>query len=307
LTHLKSYLNKFYKLLFRGKLMTGQTITDPATVKQASLPYSGSTSYMFPAELASADTFFSMNIRSYEYSPGYVTGAAKSVSGYTLHLPVPMSGLDDTFNIKYEDHAFGLVGGIAATAGSIVNGTGNIGGAVLSGIEAFAKHAITVGSESLAAATGKIITGKAEGVAGIDSAVGIGLGYITNPNIGVAFAGVGIRTHSFAWKFIAKNAAEASTIAAVVKLLKASALPSKNSGQVLLLNYPDVAMLALHGPKGSGLITFSPLGTFIEQISVNYGGQSHPPAFFPDNSPVEVNLSMTFRERSIITSEDISG
>jgi hypothetical protein len=53
----------------------------------------------------------------------------------------------------------------------------------------------------------------------------------------------------------------------------------------------------------TNLIKISDLGCFITAINVKYDGDGHP-VFFKGEKPVIVDLSISFRERAILTSDD---
>lgn len=285
--------------------MTSTNISNPYAVKQAYKPFKGGASYSFPNELDQSPVFLSMNIRSYQDTPGFTSPTAKLVSGYNIHLPVPYSGLEDSFHIQYQETPNGRVGGLVQGIAQAIQDPSTIAGNAKAGLISSLMGGLTVGAESFSAAVGQIAHGQAEPHVGIGQAIQASFGKAINPNISVLFNGVGIRTHTFRWKLMARSQEDSTKIYAITKLLKAAALPSRLDGNVVTLDYPDVAFLSLNGPQGNGLITFAGWGAFIENVSVSYNGASHPAFFVGQNSPVEIDLMISFRERSIVTSEDI--
>jgi len=285
--------------------MSSTTITDPNVVKQSYKPYTGSQSHVFPPELAKSANFLSMNIRSYQNTPGITSGgSAPSVSGYNIHLPIPYAGLEDNFHIDYENTARDVLGGSASAAMAAYHNR-TVAGDPHAGFISKLENGIHGAWDGVSAFVGSELKGTILNKTGT-----IGQQYVgqaVNPNISVLFKGIGIRTHSFRWKLVAKNSAESNQIYGIIKLLKTAALPSRNaSNSFTILDYPDVAFLSLNGPQGNGLITFAGFGCFIEDIQVSYGGSTSPAFFLNSNAPVEVDLMISFRERTIITSSDIA-
>ena len=275
--------------------------SDPYQQKQNST--SGSSSLVFPPEVAQASSFMSIAIRSYADSPGITTGSV-GVAKYTVHLPIPESGLENNFHIQFDDHSFGTKGGIAAAISNVIHNPHTIAGSAHAGFWAGVQESVTVGAESLGAALGGLLNPAVAGehVPGVAEGVSAYLGQALNPNISVLFKGVGIRVHQFQWNFIARNASESQTIQSIISKLQKSALPTPSYGGTFLLDYPDVAFPVVSGPQQS-LITFAGWGCFIEDIRVNYG--TNPAFFTGTNLPVENNVTLILRERTIVTSQDI--
>jgi len=272
----------------------------PGTMKAAANRYLG-TGDSFPPDIDQQPNYFAITMRPYSVGAninplgsGALVGGVAGPGGKHFFLPMPVSGLKDNFDIKVESQKMGAVGGIGSSIADAIRNPGSIVGNVLSGLGAIGR---TLGEEAMGAALGD---------AGVNS-VQLAAGAINNPNLAALFKGVDLRRHSFSWKMIAYGPDESAKIDNIVTQLKQSALPSRTSGGNFGLKYPDIAYLQVVGPKDNGMITFSDKGAFIENINVDYMGQSHPSFFTGTNSPVEVSLSMTFLERSIITRDDIGG
>jgi hypothetical protein len=99
---------------------------------------------------------------------------------------------------------------------------------------------------------------------------------------------------------IPRNAAEAKTVRDMIKALKRASLPPKE--QDFFLGYPDVAYISISArPFGEELMKFKP--AFMAELSVNYA-PSNTLAFHKDNSPVEYELQMKFKEIEAFTRDD---
>lgn len=276
--------------------MAGRNNTSDPNVVKARVNRGGA-GLKYPAELDSQPNFFSINMREYS-----ATLAAGSTGGEYFHLPIPISGLEDKFDIKYESQALGAIGGVGSSIMDVARGggLGGIAGAVVTGMLGMG----LAGTEAAGAALGDVI-GAPKGAG--EASAQLLAGAVNNPNLAAVFKGVNLRQHSFRWKMIAYDANESAQIDRMVTKLKQRALPERMENGNFVLKYPHIAYLYMVGPKGNGLITFSEKGAFIENISVSYNGQSHPSFFVGTNSPVEVDLSISFRERSIVTAQDIGG
>lgn len=272
----------------------------------------GEKGYFFPPDISKQPVFFSINMREYQSiatralntAGGIFSTTVIPATSYYFHLPIPIRGLTDSFNIDYNSLELGPLGGTGATVLQATEDPMSIVGNVLSGGYEAGRRLIGAG----AGAIGDIIgVGNEASLA----ASRLGVGAITNPNLAAVFEGLRLRQHAFTWHMIASNPDESRRIGRMIAMLKKTALPTRQLSGNFVLNFPHVAYLYLVGPRNNGLITFSEKGCFIKNISVSYNGQSHP-SFFGDLgelgdllSPVEIILTIEFMERSIVTSEDV--
>lgn len=263
----------------------------------------GKAGLKYPSGLDSQPSFFSINMREYNaLSPG------GGIGGEYFHLPMPVDGLKDSFNIDYETNkGLGAIGGVASSIMNVFRSGSVVGGAetALTGIGAGIGGIAQAIGEAAGAALGDVLPGF--GTAGGAAGSQLLQGSISNPNLAAVFKGVKIRSHSFRWKMIAYDANETNQIDEIVTKLKQRALPERELNGNFVLLYPHVAYLYVVGPKNNSMITFSEKGCFITDITVSYGGQSHPAFFSGTNSPVEVDLAISFTERSIVAAQDIGG
>jgi hypothetical protein len=244
----------------------------------------------YPPDIDQQPNYFAITMRPYSLgiATGVDAGGVAGPGGKSFFLPMPRSGLKDEFIIDYARPTMGAVGGVGSSISDFVSGRGSLAGNVLSALGSFGR---TLGEETMGAALGDA------GVAGTQLLTGA----INNPNLAAVFKGVDLRKHSFTWEMIAYSYKESKMIDDMVFKLKQCALPKRTSGGNFGLEFPDVAYLQVVGPQENGMITFSEKGAFVTNINVDYMGKSHPSFFTDSKSPVEVTLSMSFLERSIIT------
>lgn len=101
------------------------------------------------------------------------------------------------------------------------------------------------------------------------------------------------------WVFIPQNEGEANTIASMIKSFKAWASPSPGKSE-LFVKQPAFWTLVFT-PRLQDMIRFKKM--VCTNIGVNYapGGYSD---FFHDGFPKQINLSMSFAERSVTYRDD---
>jgi hypothetical protein len=240
-----------------------------------------------------------------KYQRGNPRTLPEKVQPLNIFLPLPMSGIEDNVALQYQDVPLGsAVGGLLAPAK-------NMSSKILGGLAEFGRYsatsAIAAGGDVLAEEAGKLGTGGKALIGGINKtseaaqeALGQSLGIATNPNMSLSFQGVELRNHNFTWRLIAKSLEESLSIEDIINTLKLNALPKKTLGAGFSLSYPAIALINFFP---ANLIKISELGCFITSINVKYDGDGHP-VFFKGEKPVIVDLSISFRERAILTADD---
>jgi hypothetical protein len=267
--------------------------TNPATVIENSRFASKNTAYRFPLDSIADRNWMNIAFKKYNRSNPLSPSGELGKALVNITLPLPMSGLEDNTNIKYEDQALGAaIGGAMST--------------LLTSAKDVQKSSVlgaSVQAMRTALGTGAEFTAQAAGLPGgaAKTAVDLLAGNINNPNITLAFGGVSLRQHQFSWRFIAKNSVESNTINSIVRMLKIMSLPQQQEGN-LALKYPTIAEISFNP---SNLIKMSKHGMFLTDINVKYDGEGHP-AFYTDGKPVVVDISLKFTDRYIITSSDYS-
>jgi hypothetical protein len=229
-----------------------------------------------------------------QYNKKEVTAVATDKNSVTIILPLP-ANLSESFNVQYETPSLGPVAG-AATEGILSamrnnDATGAI--TALSKGETYAEAGVAGGLGFLKKAP---IIG--ETAAAIGS---MALGVAPNPHLAVLFTNLGLRTHKFSYKFAPRSEAELKRIKNIIYNLKHKMLPGM-SGHDMLFNFPDVVDIKFVTGKGQAPYTIK--RCVMESLDVNYspGGS---PAFFKTGDPVMVELSMSFKEMSPYTRDDI--
>jgi len=236
----------------------------------------------------------------------------KTLKSRDIFLPLPMSGIEDNIALQYQDVPLGAVGGLLAPAKGAAGEIAKAAGATMAGAQFLATSALGAAGDVLneagAAKAGagasamfaRMSQGAQKAAGQSQEATAQALGMADNPNMSLSFQGVELRNHNFTWRLIAKSITESLEIEAIINTLKINALPQKVFGAGFHLGYPCIALISFYP---TNLIKISDLGCFITAINVKYDGDGHP-VFFKGEKPVIVDLSISFRERAILTSDD---
>lgn len=223
------------------------------------------------------------------YDKKIVTAGAKDLPTVTIVLPMP-NNLKENFSVDYETPAMGPIAGPAVDAIRKAVETGSVTGVLGSGEQMLAGAAATIqdsmkkgGMEKLAGATG-LLTGTAP-----------------NPQLAVLFSNIGLRTHSFSYKFAPKSLKEVNDLRQIVWELKRRMLPGMAAQGTTLFTFPDVCDIEF-GPDKTK--PYKILQCVMDSFEVNYTPMGSP-AFFKDGDPVMVEISMTFKETKPFTRMEI--
>ena len=148
------------------------------------------------------------------------------------------------------------------------------------------------------AAIGAVLAGSIGAIA--QTEVQRSLGQIMNPNELVRYQQTGLRTFTFSWTILPDNVYESDQAAGLIKFFRKSAHARKQN--VTLVTVPDHVITSFHGAKD--MIQLPP--TFIESVNVTYN--PNVSSFFKrNNSPVEIQLSVSLKEIVPIYQDDVEG
>jgi hypothetical protein len=153
---------------------------------------------------------------------------------------------------------------------------------------------------------------KKSGAAGIISSIaGYGIGDIVqneyqrstgltgNPNEFLAYKSTPLRSFTMNWKILPDSPAESKAATGLIEFFRVSAHAKKVN--TLEITVPDHVVTSFHG--AAGMIQIPPC--YIESVNVTYN--PNVSSFFKHgNAPVEVDLSVTFKEIVPIYKDDIT-
>lgn len=240
---------------------------------------------------------------------------------YSIALYMP-GGIESNLETTYNMEDFGMLQNLGAGGQDLVNkisslfgdqetaaaGEGGVEGAMLANLK---NAGIKVGLESVDAIAniGGINLNAANAVKAMRRAV-------TNPHMEFLFQSVGQRSYSFNFKFVPRSLDEAKMVHDIIRIFRASALPSRSQGGVML-DFP--AEFDIQYFRGGTENTWIPKISrcALTAVNVNYTPnelpQSHPQESFDDITgfsvsgaiPASMSLSLTFSEMSTLVREDV--
>ncbi len=292
--------------LFVNNILNSGTLSDP---------FKGDSSY-FPEDLAEMDHWI-------EFTAQQTVGAAPDVIssipgigkisigstmlGGTIRLPMP-SNLSTDYNPEYSTPALGPALGMALKPiergmygmGSMGNDAAN--GTNLNGL----LGGLLAGGGG--AAVGLALQGaqKLAGEETFGAIAKVAAGVAVNQHKIVLFTGVNFRDHSFSWKLSPKNREESDAIKKIVDMFTYYSHPEFIAGG-LFFKYPEFFKIKFRHPR----YLFELQPSVCTDIRVNYHGQGYA-GYIRDAdgggipAPIEVELSLTFKEVEIVTKKELN-
>jgi hypothetical protein len=191
-----------------------------------------------------------------------------------LHLDSPPTV---KYNMNYTNKELGAL--IGALSGSMADGAISEGGAAFG-------------------ATMAKLPGAFSGV-DVKSALSASSGTALNPFKETVFESVDFRSFAFKYKFFPKSKKESQDIKNIIYLFKLHMHPDLSQPNKLFFIYPSEFQITYYYENGPNPYFHKFRPCALESMEVNYGGEQF--ASFKDGTPVEINLSLTFRELEIIT------
>lgn len=218
----------------------------------------------------------------------------KLLPSVTINLPIP-ANLQEQFAMQYADKQLGIAGFLEKNIPAGVNFSDpkEVGKAVGETTGATFKQA---GNLQGAYYLGRSVAGLSDSVG---SAIDKATGTILNPFQSLVFQGINLRTHSFTYKFSPNNSSENEILRKIIYEFKRRMHPQKDN---LLFTFPDTVKISF-GKRENEPYFFKKC--FLESMSVNYA-PAGVPAFFKETFlPVEVEISLSFKEIEPMTRNDI--
>lgn len=136
-------------------------------------------------------------------------------------------------------------------------------------------------------------------------ALSAGFGLAANPRKEQIFKGVDFRTFSFDYQLYPRSASEARNILDIIQTFKFHAHPEfKDSGGFLYI-YPSEFDIVFYQGDSENLTLPRIASCVLLDVTVNYtpNGMFNT---FEDGTPTQINLTLNFRELSILTKENIA-
>ncbi len=286
-----------YKTAFDSK-----SLPKPATSlgkNQSQTPQDTRNNNKFAGGLVYPATVKYYTIFSFKaYKRVTVSDVPISKSSINIVLPIP-SNLVESFGVDYQTPALGPV--VSAATDSLINKAREVQsdgpGALAFGMKDVQKALSTTGSALAAVGTIKAASAVSETAGNVAKKA---MGVAPNPGLAVIFNNIGLREHTFSYKFAPNSNEELQTLKRVIKELKQRMLPGMSQGSEMLFTFPDTCDIKF-GPTEN--IPYKIKECVMTNMSVNYAPNG--PAFFKTGDPVMVELSMTFKEIRPYTRLDV--
>ena len=136
-----------------------------------------------------------------------------------------------------------------------------------------------------------------------------GQGVSINPQVQLLFKGVGLRSFQFEFMFSPKNQAESHSILNIVKTFQLYSAPTLNGDNnpntigTLFFGLPATFQMQLMYNNKENRYMQRIRESVLESVSVDYAPNGF--ATFNDGSPVQIRLTLQFKETSVLTRETI--
>lgn len=130
-----------------------------------------------------------------------------------------------------------------------------------------------------------------------------------NPHMAMMFKGVDFRQFGFTFQMMARNADETEAIREIIKSFKAGMHPDVEQAEGKYWIYPDsfdiYLSTGLPGAEGPSKYLFQISTAVLQSMSVDYAGSGIPSFFESNGAPVDIRMTLQFKELDILTREKI--
>jgi hypothetical protein len=273
---------------------------------------------------------FSFDKYSLNTSAGGVGAVPRTntVSGASIVLPLPKSGLAESTEIDAQPTQLGIEGMLS---NSLFGSLENADTAYQAG-----KDVASSGRDMFSWMTNKLVGSNAEpgnttgtggagaqfivkaaarrfssiGGTAIQTGIDTSTGTAMNNFSTVAFNDVRLRQFTFSWTFLPESEEEVNYIEEIKNKFKRFALPRYSSANPtdagwisrVLFEYPHICNASLFGVDRNSFFSFKP--AMIQSIQTSYRGPDGHVAFLKGGKPAMIDLSLTMQEIAIWTAED---
>jgi hypothetical protein len=193
---------------------------------------------------------------------------------------------------------------------AILAGAENFGGAIKEAFAApFSDSNSLEGAGNQFMAGGSAIAGygtsQALRLPGIGEAISKTSGVATNPKKEQLFKQVDFRTFTFSYQFFPKSAQESRSVQEIIKMFKLHMHPEfKQDSFNFMYIYPSEFDIYYYHNGKENLNLHRHTSCVLTDMSVVYSPQGLV-TMFPDGSPTQINITLTFKELAILTKENI--
>lgn len=206
-----------------------------------------------------------------------------------IFLPIPI-GLSNSDVLSYKEFSAPILSGVvkALQSDSVEDASNALGGAGAAALKS------VLGTNKL---TGNI----ANQIAALSGAS-------VNPRNTNIFETPVAREHRFSFKMIAKSLEESIAIRQIISKFRYHAYQGTGESESIFWA-PDLFDISFHvgdDADEKNTFLFRPLPSALTSMSVMYNGESAPTFFKNSNAPVEVQLSLTFKEMELDSKDKLN-
>lgn len=233
----------------------------------------------------------------YEYSRKEALDVSKDLATAVVIFPIP-TNLNENFSLTYNNAKLGPVigAGIETVTKMIQGGVSSIDMNTLRDLGTTVSGALGVGAREAIKSV--------KGGETLLNNYNLFAGTTPNPHLAAIFEDIGLRNHSFTFRFSPKNSGESETLKKIIRKLKRRMLPgtdgASQSSTGPLFSFPDVVDISF-GPKD--IEPYLIKRSVLESMTVNYAPNGTP-AFFKDGSPTDIEIGLNFKEVRVVTRLD---
>jgi hypothetical protein len=250
------------------------------------------------------DTGINTRINIFKYQRPRPNAKMLRVPVSFMTLPLPINMPTDHYSMNIGETDLGFLG----------NATDFKKNAGLDKLEASVKEKLQVGGVSgdvatlavalLAASPGisDTLSGIAKNLGGLNVS-GVAqatAGLVKNPHTALLFNNVQLRTFTFQWKLSPRSEAQSRNLNKIINMLKRAMHPSFAGGG-FALEYPNLFTVEFNNDK-EGIVTVD--YAFLQDFQINPTPNGQ--VYYRNGYPSIVEMSMTFKETRIKTTEDFA-
>lgn len=216
-----------------------------------------------------------------------------------IAFPIPQ-GLEFSDGASYDDNALGFVAaGIIDTAKSAVNVAQSGGSAesVAASIDSLKRSFVPTSAQSGLFTAANAIGGISDT---FKSSLGIAMKMTVNRHVTTEFTGIGTRNYGFKFKMIGSSRQESDMIRNICETFRDGLYPD---GDALALRYPPTWTIRFM-LKNSDIEYIPKIWEcYLTSVNVSYNGTAA--LWHDDGSPIECDITVSFKETRALTHKDI--
>lgn len=126
---------------------------------------------------------------------------------------------------------------------------------------------------------------------------------ILDPQAALLFKGVNFRDFQFDFQMLARNKEESQRIRQIIKCFKYAMHPGTTESGGAIWEYPYFFEIYLCSPSTKYM--FNIMNSALVQMEVDYGGSGIPSFFRENGAPVDIRMSLQFKELFVLTKKMI--